>query len=142
MIHLFAQVQAAVYSLWMLKQFMVFAMALGHLLSEEERQNIVELDSLIDRVPPVEKIIAGKKLLEAFFEQPEKKSCIICSYGEATIISTLIKRWHILGQSPEGVEDGIDVSTGQYGSEDGSVNEDYREEEEVGENWGGMQVDF
>ena len=144
MIHLFAQAQAAVYSLWMLKQFMVFAVSLSHLLSEEERQNIAELATMIGRVPPVEKVIAGKTFLEAFYEQPDRKGCEICGFGEATIMSTLIKRWNILGQPAGEVADGIDsISSGQYGSEDCSVNEDCRDES--GENrgtWGGMQVEF
>ena len=142
MIHLFAQVQAAVYSLWMLKQFIVFAVALGHLISEEDRQNIVELAAMIDRVPPMEKVIAGKKFLVVSTDQSDKMSCEICGFWETTIINTLVKRWNMLGQSPEGVEDGIVIETGQYGSEDGNANEEEDEVDEKRETWGGMQVDF
>ena len=126
----------------MLKQFIVFAVALGHLISEEDHQNIVELAAMIDRVPPMEKVIAAKRFLGVSSDQPDKMSCEICGFGETTIINTLVKRWNTLRQSPEGVEDGIGIKTGEYGGEDGNVNE---EEDEVGEKreiWSGMKVDF
>ncbi|KAF8446898.1 XPG domain containing-domain-containing protein [Terfezia claveryi] len=89
MIHLFAQVQAGVYSLWMLKQLMVFALALGDTLSMEERKNVVDLATLLNRVPPVENVIAGKKFLEGMAKQQDGvnlRHCQVCGFGEDLIM--------------------------------------------------------
>ena len=141
MIHLFAQVQAGVYSLWMLKQLMVFALALGDTLSTEERRNIVDLAALLDRVPPVENVVAGKKFLEGMAEQQDgvdRRHCEVCGFGEDLIMSVLVDRWHIWGAEPQGM--------GLGGDEAGNSGETQEEEETQGGEgrgtWGGMEVDF
>lgn len=141
MIHLFAQVQAGVYSLWMLKQLMVFALALGDTLSMEERKNMVDLATLLNRVPPVENVIAGKKFLEGMAKQQDgvnRRHCQVCGFGEDLIMSALVHKWHTWGVEPE--EIGLD------GGEAGDGGEAQEEAEEQGGEgqgtWGGMEVDF
>jgi len=141
MIHLFAQVQAGVYSLWMLKQLMVFALALGDTLSTEEKKNMVDLAALLHRVPPVENVIAGKRFLEGLSRQQDgvdRHNCEVCGFGEDLIMGALIEKWHSWGVESEGMDMGEDeASDAREAQGEG--------EEQGGESraiWGGMEVDF
>ena len=145
MIHLFAQVQAGVYSLWMLKQLMVFALALGDTLPTEERENMVALAALLNRVPPMEDVIAGKKFLEGLARQQDgvdRHHCEVCGFGEDLIMRALSAKWHTWGVEPEEIDVDEDGG-GDEAGDDGDAR--YEEEEQVGEGrgtWGGMKVDF
>lgn len=144
MIHLFAQIQAGVYSLWMLKQLMVFALALGDTITPAERENVSDLASLLNRIPPVERVIAGKIFLEGLAKQNEgvDQRCDNCGWGEESIMTILLEKWHI--KETESELEGIDMAK-DGNSElwaDDFEGEEEEERDKIKATWGGMDVDF
>ncbi|KAF8473196.1 XPG domain containing-domain-containing protein [Kalaharituber pfeilii] len=146
LIHIFAQVQAGVYSLWMLKQLMVFASACGESLSAEDREYTAELGPLLHKVPPIEKVIAGKQFLDGFSKRPNSPGdgcCEQCGFGVVEILASLAEKlhgWQIESEVDDNLPE-IDIAE----QEEPTLEDDNDEGSGVAESkeiWGGMIVDF
>ncbi|KAI5795320.1 hypothetical protein DFH27DRAFT_612544 [Peziza echinospora] len=149
LIHLFSQVQAGVYSLWMLKQLMVFALAIEEddPASKRDSGEVRALAELMENVPPVERVIAGKRFLGGFSWHKaaiEGQACEECGRVTGGAIATNVaarwKEWE--AKCEEQIEDEPATTSGSpegEGEEDG----DSEEEEKVDRgSWGGMDTDF